>query len=108
MPMLSKKQITEELQNINREIENLKLEIKSIGDKQNELSKILEELESKIAFLNVLSAKINTTYYHITYDIDDKLKEFLSEIKEDLESLVNEFNEKVSESIQSIDKRRKK
>ncbi|MDP8011549.1 MAG: hypothetical protein ACP5F1_02295 [Thermoplasmata archaeon] len=106
--MLSKKQITEELQNINREIENLKLEIKSIGDKQNELSKILEELESKIAFLNVLSAKINTTYYHITYDIDDKLKEFLSEIKEDLESLVNEFNEKVSESIQSIDKRRKK
>ncbi len=103
LSMLSKKSVTENLQKIQEDVENLKKEMAEIEKKQNDLSKILEELEAKISFLNVLSAKINTTYYHITYDIDDKLKAFLSEIKDNLESIVSEINEKLDENKQNLE-----
>lgn len=95
--MLSKRSIAEDIQKIQEDIEGMKKEISYIKEKQNDLSKILEELEAKISFLNVLSAKINTTYYHITYDIDDKLKAFLGEITDNLESIINDINEKIEE-----------
>ena len=87
--MLSKKGLVEDLERILSQIDNLSREINEVKKRQDEISKYLEELEEKIAFLNVLSAKINTTYYNITYDIDDKFKNFLNEIKDYLIEITN-------------------
>ncbi|MGC8610317.1 MAG: hypothetical protein ACP5LM_03065 [Thermoplasmata archaeon] len=94
--MFSKKKTDEEIDLLKDTINKLSKDVQDLKVKQDEISKILTELENKIAFLNVLSAKINTTYYHITYDMDDKLKNFLSEIKENLESILNQMDEKLN------------
>ncbi|MGC8992077.1 MAG: hypothetical protein ACP5JT_01800 [Thermoplasmata archaeon] len=94
--MFSKKKTDEEIDLLKDSINKLSKDVQDLKVKQDEISKILTELENKIAFLNVLSAKINTTYYHITYDMDDKLKNFLSEIKENLESILNQMDEKLN------------
>ena len=94
--MFSKKKTDEEIDLLKDTINKLSKDLQDLKVKQDEISKILTELENKIAFLNVLSAKINTTYYHITYDMDDKLKNFLSEIKENLETILNQMDEKLN------------
>ncbi|MGC8585591.1 MAG: hypothetical protein ACP5RZ_05445 [Thermoplasmata archaeon] len=94
--MFSKKKTDEEIDLLKDSINKISKDIQDLKIKQDEISKVLNELENKIAFLNVLSAKINTTYYHITYDMDDKLKNFLSEIKENLENIMNQMEEKLN------------
>ncbi|MEM2705784.1 MAG: hypothetical protein QW643_05080, partial [Thermoplasmata archaeon] len=87
------------------QIDNLSREINEVKKRQDEISKYLEELEEKIAFLNVLSAKINTTYYNITYDIDDKFKNFLNEIKDYLIEITNRIQ---AENEKKVEKGSKK
>ncbi|MGC8980100.1 MAG: hypothetical protein ACP5JM_01450 [Thermoplasmata archaeon] len=93
--MLSKNRLTEDLERLSSQLENLSREIEELRKRQDEISRYLEELEQKISFLNVLSAKINTTYYHITYEIDDKFKNFLSEIKDYLIEITNQLQTNV-------------
>ncbi|MFP3317989.1 MAG: hypothetical protein RXP98_02215 [Thermoplasmata archaeon] len=104
--MLSKNKLTEDLERLSSQIENLARQIEELKKRQDEISKYLEELEEKISFLNVLSAKINTTYYHITYDIDDKFKNFLSEIKDYLIDLTNQIQMKAN-NIEKDTKKKK-
>ena len=103
--MLSKKGLVEDLERILSPIDNLSREINEVKKRQDEISKYLEELEEKIAFLNVLSAKINTTYYNITYDIDDKFKNFLNEIKDYLIEITNRIQ---AENEKKVEKGSKK
>ncbi len=106
--MLSKKGLTEEIERLYSQMENISRQIEEIKKRQDEISRYLEELEQKIAFLNVLSAKINTTYYHITYDIDDKFKNFLNEIKDYLIEITNRFQSDLNTiSIEKETKKRK-
>lgn len=102
--MLSKNRLTEDLQRLISQIENLSRQMEDLKKRQDEISRYLEELEERIAFLNVLSAKINTTYYHITYDLDDKFKNFLSEIKDYLVEITNQLQT----SPQSVERDTKK
>ncbi len=104
--MFSKRKTEEEIERLSQTVMKLEKDIEDIKKTQEEIKKVLEELENKISFLNVLSAKINTTYYHITYDIDDKLKDFFTELEDSIEAMISDLNSKIIE-IKDTTKKKK-
>ncbi len=105
--MFSKKNLKDEIEKLSQTVMKLQNDVEDLKKTQDEIKKILEELENKISFLNVLSAKINTTYYHITYDIDDKLKEFFTEMEDALEAMISDLNAKILEIKETPPKKKK-
>ncbi len=105
--MLSKKDLIDEIEKLSQTVMKLQKDIEDLKKTQEEIRKTIEELDNKISFLNVLSAKINTTYYHITYDIDDKLKGFFTELEDALEAMMSDLHSKMVEVRETAPKKKK-
>ncbi len=90
------KVITSNFEMIGQQLDSILKRIEKLEKDQAEAMVIIKNLEGSIAFLSVLSAKLNTNSYEITSQIEDKIDAIYKDINAEKERIINDFSTLIS------------
>lgn len=90
------KVITSNFEMIGQQLDSILKRIEKLEKDQAEAMVIIKNLEGSIAFLSVLSAKLNTNSYEITSQIEDKIDAIYKDLNAEKERILNDFSTLIS------------
>ncbi|MGC8497383.1 MAG: hypothetical protein ACP5NL_05235 [Thermoplasmata archaeon] len=97
------KVITSNFEMIGQQLDSILKRIEKLEKDQAEAMVIVKNLEGSIAFLSVLSAKLNTNSYEITSQIEDKIDAIYKDINAEKERIINEFSTLISSKFEDLE-----
>ncbi|MEM0160515.1 MAG: hypothetical protein QW258_00430 [Thermoplasmata archaeon] len=97
------KVITSNFEMIGQQLDSILKRIEKLEKDQAEAMVIIKNLEGSIAFLSVLSAKLNTNSYEITSQIEDKIDAIYKDINAEKERIINEFGTLISSKFEDLE-----
>lgn len=97
------KVITSNFEMIGQQLDSILKRIEKLEKDQAEAMVIIKNLEGSIAFLSVLSAKLNTNSYEITSKIEDKIDAIYKDINAEKERIINEFGTLISSKFEDLE-----
>jgi len=97
------KVITSNFEMIGQQLDSILKRIEKLEKDQADAMVIVKNLEGSIAFLSVLSAKLNTNSYEIVSQIEDKIDAIYKDINIEKERILNEFNTLISSKFVDLE-----